>query len=355
MVAGMSSHAVATSRAKRFLRWYPKAWRERYGEEFVDHLEQELADRPINLGRTINIAYKGLVARVSDIGLSNDEVSSEGLTRAALGTSVALIALMAVIMLDFWSRAMLAWSGRRYHPIPVSATTGILTVAMGLLLAVLVAIVLTIAVSVARQIMHGRARPLVGPSVLAIVSGGVLLYVARFFPRMLAQYIHGAHGFQGIRLSHPGQFVSALAQITWELTQRWVAAWNQGIPSASTFQTVVNDCVPIVTFVFGVALALLIRRVELPRIGARLVFSTLALLGGLVGVFFVAYLAWSAFGGPSNYEYFFPESRWLGVVYLIFLALVPVLVVRSTLLARKYQPRRQRKHIEIVSSRGDSA
>ncbi len=351
----MSSHAVATSRAKRFLRWYPKAWRERYGEEYVDHLEQELADRPINLGRTINIAYKGLVARVSDIGLSNDEVSSEGLTRAALGTSVALIALMAVIMLDFWSRAMLAWSGRRYHPIPVSATTGILTVAMGLLLAVLVAIVLTIAVSVARQIMHGRARPLVGPSVLAIVSGGVLLYDARFFPRMLAQYIHGAHGFQGIRLSHPGQFVTALAQITWELTQSWVAAWNQGIPGTSTIQTVVNDSVPIAMFVFGVALALLIRRVELPRIGARLAFSTLALLGGLVGVFFVAYLTWSAVGGPSNYEYFFPESRWLGVVYLIFLALVPVLVVRSTLLARKYQPRRQRKHIEIVSSRGDSA
>jgi hypothetical protein len=342
-------------RAMRLLRWYPPAWRERYGEEFVDHLEQELADRPINLGRTINIAYKGFVARVSDIGLSNDEVSSERLTRAALGTSFALIALMAVIMLDFWSRAMLAWSGRRYHPIPVSATTGILTVAMGLLLVVLVAIVLTIAVSVARQIVHGNARPLVGPSVLAIVSGGFLLYVARFFPRMLAQYIHGAHGFQGIRLSRPGQFVSALAQITWELTQRWVAAWNQGIPSASTIQTVVNDCVPIVMFVFGVALALLIRRVELPRIGARLVFSTMALLGWLIGVFFVAYLAWSAFGGPSNYEYFFPESRWLGVVYLIFLALVPVLVVRSTLLARKNQPRRQRNHIEIVSSRGDSA
>lgn len=339
----------------RLLRWYPPAWRERYGEEFVDHLEQEFADRPINLGRTVNITYKGLVARVSDMGLANDEVSSERLTRAALGTSFALIALMAVIMLDFWSRAMLAWSGRRYHPIPVSATTGILTVAMGLLLVVLVAIVLTIAVSVARQIVHGHARPLVGPSVLAIVSGGFLLYVARFFPRMLAQYIHGAHGFQGIRLSRPGQFVSALAQITWELTQRWVAAWNQGIPSTSTIQTVVNDCVPIVMFVFGVALALLIRRVELPRIGARLVFSTLVLLGGLIGVFFVAYLAWSAFGGPSNYEYFFPESRWLGVVYLIFLALLPVLVVRSTLLARKYQPRRQRNHIEIVSSRGDSA
>jgi hypothetical protein len=351
----MRSELDDERRAKRLLRWYPPTWRERYGEEFVDHLEQEFVDRPVSLGRTINIACKGLVARASDMGLSNEGVSSEGLTRAALGTSFALIALMIVIMLDFWWRATLAWSGRRYHPMPVSATTGILTVAVGLLLAVLVAIVLTITVSVVRQIVRGRARPLVGPSVLAIVSCGFLLYVARFFPRMLAQYIHGAHGFQGIQLSRPGQFVSALAQITWELTQKWVAAWNQGIPGTSTIQTVVNDCVPITMFLFGVALALLIRRVELPRVAERFVFPALVLLGGLMGVFFVAYLTWSAVGGPSNYEYFFLESRWLGVVYLIFLALAPVLVVRSTLLASRYQPRRQRNHIEIVSSGGDLA
>jgi hypothetical protein len=342
-------------RAMQLLHWYPPAWRERYGEEFVDHLEQEFADRPVDLKRSVNVAYKGLVARVGDLGLSNSAVNSESQTRAALGTSFALIALMVVIMLDFWSRAMLAWSGRRYHPIPVSATTGILTVAMGLLLVVLGTIVVVVTVCVARQIVRGRARRLVGPSILAVGSGGFLLYVARSLPRVLTRYIHGAAGFQGIRLSHPGQVITALAQITWELTQSWVAAWNQGTPRISTIQTVVNDCVPIAMLVFGAAIALLIRRVELPRIGSRLAFSTLALLGGLTGVFFVAYLAWSAVGGPSNYEYFFPESPWLGVVYLIFLALVPVLVMRSGLLARRYQPRHSRNHIEIISSRGDLA
>jgi hypothetical protein len=264
---------------------------------------------------------------------------------------------MVVIMLDFWSRAMLAWSGRRYHPIPVSATTGVLTVAMGLLLVVLGTIVVVVTICVALQIIRGRARRLVGPLILAVSSGGFLLYVVRFFPQMLSRYVHGAHGFQGISLSRPGQFIAALAEITWELTQKWVAASNQGqgIFGTSTIQKLVNDSVPIAMFVFGVALALLIRRVELPRIGARLIFSTLALLAGLVGVFFIAYIAWSALGGPSNYEYFFPESRWLGVVYLISLALVPVLVVRSVLLAWRYQPRRQRNHIEIIGSKSDLA
>jgi hypothetical protein len=151
-------------------------------------------------------------------------------------------------------------------------------------------------------------------------------------------------------LSHPGTVITNLAQVTWEVTQGWVAAWRQGGPPISTIQTVVNDSVPLAMFIFGVALALLIRRVELPSSSERLMSATVALLGTVTGVFFVAYLAWSGFGGPSNYEYFFPETRWLGIVYLILLALIPLLVVRSGLLVRRNQPHRQRNHIEIISS-----
>ncbi len=120
-------------------------------------------------------------------------------------------------------------------------------------------------------------------------------------------------------------------------------------------QTIVDDCVPLVMFVFGVALALLIRRVELPRVSGRFAYAIVALLGTFTGVFFVAYIAWSALGGPSRDEYFFPESPWLGVVYLILMGLIPLLVIRSALLARREQPRRQRNRIEIVSSTSESA
>ncbi|HWD96496.1 MAG TPA: hypothetical protein VG246_08765 [Acidimicrobiales bacterium] len=347
----MSRELDDTRRAMRLLRWYPIAWRERYGDEFVDHLGQEFADRPVDHRRSFNVAHKGLIARLGDYGLSNANATLGGQTRAALGTSIAVSALMVVIMLDFWSRAMLAWSQRRYHPIPVSATTGILTVAMGLLVAVLTLVILTVAVLVVRQVLLGRARRLIGPSVLALISGGLLLYVARDFPRLLISYIR----FQGMPLSHPGQIMANLAQITWELTQQWVAPWNQGTPSMSIAQHVLNDSVPLAMFVLGVAVALLIRRVELPRACERLIVSIVALLGLFTGMFFVAYIAWSVFGGPSDFEYFFPESRWLGVTYLILLALVPLLVIRSGLLARRVQPRRQRNHIEIVSSMNESA
>jgi len=86
-----------------------------------------------------------------------------------------------------------------------------------------------------------------------------------------------------------------------------------------------------------------------------MVFPAVAALGTLTGLFFIAYMAWSAFGGPSNFEYFFPESPWLGVVYLVLLGLVPLLAVRSALLVRRTIPRGRRNHIEIVNSRGASS
>lgn len=345
----MSSGLHHTRRAMRLLRWYPSAWRERYGEEFVDHLEQEFDDRPVDLRRSVNVAYKGLAARVGDIGLSKSGERPGDQTRAALGTGVALAALMVVVMVDFWSKAMLVWSARRYHPIPVSATTGTLTLVVALMLLVLAAIVIVVVKCVLRQIFRGRARPLVVPSTIVVVTGGFLLYEARFFPRYLFPYIHGAHGFQGMSLSRPGQLIANLAQVVWETTQRWVDFWNPGIAPLSTTQRVVDDCVPLAMFVFGVAIALLIRRVEIPQRIVRLVFPTVVLLGALSGVYFVAYVGWNLFGGPSNWDFFF-RDKWLGIVYLVLLGLVPVLVIRSGLLARRSQPSRQRNQIEIVGS-----
>jgi hypothetical protein len=350
----MSSDLEDTRRAMRLLRWYPSAWRERYGEEFVDHLEQEFAERHSNLGRSVNVVRKGVVARLGDIGLYDSVANPGAQSRAALGTSVAFAALMVVVMVDFWSRAMLVWSGRRYHPIPVSATTGTLTVVVALVLLVLAAIVIVVVTCVVRQIFRGRVRPLMVPSTIAVVTGWFLLYEARFFPRYLFPYIHGAHGFQGMSLSRPGQLIANFAQVTWMTTQRWVDFWNPGIAPLSTTQRVVDDCVPLAMFAFGIAIGLLVRRVEIPQRIARLVFPTVALLGALSGVYFVAYVGWNLFGGPSNYDFFF-RDKWLGIVYLVLLGLVPLLVIRSGLLAREHKPRQWLNHIEIVRSKIESA
>jgi hypothetical protein len=110
-----------------------------------------------------------------------------------------------------------------------------------------------------------------------------------------------------------------------------------------------NDCVPLAMFVFGIAIALLIRRVVIPQRITRLIFPTVTLLGALSAVYFVAYVGWSAFGGPSDYDFFF-RDKWLGIVYFVLLGLMPLLVIRSGLLVRSNLPRRRRNHIEIITS-----
>jgi len=58
-------NSVTSKRAKSYLRWYPSKWRERYGEEFIAHLEIELTERPVSLARTSDIVAHGMLARLS--------------------------------------------------------------------------------------------------------------------------------------------------------------------------------------------------------------------------------------------------------------------------------------------------
>jgi hypothetical protein len=346
----VNSELNDTRRARRLLRWYPSAWRERYGAEFADHLEQEFADRPIDLRRSVNVAFKGLAARASEVGLSNGAVGPAGQTRAALGTSFALLAVAVVLAANFWSWAMLQWSARTYHPIPVDATTGVLTATIGLLVLVLVAMMLTVLISAVRQIARGRGRPIVGPLVFAAGAVAFLYYSVRWLPKRFAGISHMFQG--GYRWSHPGPAVYGLAEIAKVVTQPWVSMWDPGISGEPTSQAVMNDLAPLAVLVFAVAMAFLVRRVELPRISERLGSAPVVLLGTLCGVLLITLVVWSTVGGPI-YATFGETGDIGGVAYLVLLALVAVLVARSGLIARKSESRHSRNHIEIVGSTND--
>ncbi|MGC8499027.1 MAG: hypothetical protein ACP5OV_05980 [Acidimicrobiales bacterium] len=95
--------SATTRRAQGYLRWYPRAWRERYGEEFVAHLEIELLERPVSLARTADIVAHGFLARLS---------SQRGLRVAAWATTavvlVAAVALGAIALTRYWAPVTLS-------------------------------------------------------------------------------------------------------------------------------------------------------------------------------------------------------------------------------------------------------
>jgi hypothetical protein len=42
----LSTGRTPAERAGRLLRWYPRAWRDRYGEEFTELLISDIEERP---------------------------------------------------------------------------------------------------------------------------------------------------------------------------------------------------------------------------------------------------------------------------------------------------------------------
>ena len=120
------------------------------------------------------------------------------------------------------------------------------------------------------------------------------------------------------------------------VTQPWVSMWDPGFTGGPISETVMNDLVPLAVLVFAVAMAILLRRVELPRISERLGSATVVLLGILSGLFLLTLVVWFTFGGPINAT-FGETGNIAGVAYLIVLAIVTVLVARSGLLARGFE------------------
>lgn len=79
-------------RARGYLRFYPRQWRARYGEEFVAHLEAELAERPFSWRRSLNIALHGVSTRL------RVERGLRAATRLATGAFVAGLVVVAILV-----------------------------------------------------------------------------------------------------------------------------------------------------------------------------------------------------------------------------------------------------------------
>lgn len=108
-------------RAARLLRWYPRAWRERYGEEFAELLVADIEDRPRSVERTLDVARGGIVARLADAGLAGlplavpaGDAAQAAAARskqvtASLGSLAAASAIFLVVGAAQWSQLLNAW------------------------------------------------------------------------------------------------------------------------------------------------------------------------------------------------------------------------------------------------------
>jgi hypothetical protein len=208
----------ADRRAARLLRWYPPAWRARYGDEFAELLIAEFAERPRSWRRAADVARGGLLARLTGAGLTSHELAPPEQVRAGLATAVCSLAAFLALGVAMWSQLTVGWE---WAP-PSATATRVGMVAMSaaaLLLAVLMVLAVPpLAVAAVRGMARGQARRLRAPLLLA-VTGAVVLAA-------------GSHHFQnawpgtgGHSWAQQGLVPGGVAAFSWAATLSVSSYW----------------------------------------------------------------------------------------------------------------------------------
>jgi hypothetical protein len=212
-----------TQRAERLVRWYPPAWRERYGDEFTELLVLELAERPRSSGRTVNIVASGLLARLSAAGLTGTVLDAPAQARASLAALVCSVAAFLALGISMWSQLTIGWQWSA----PNTTGTAIAIVAMSIAVALLALLALCAVVpviwTVVRSFHRRNGQGFVRPLLLVGVGLGVVVVGSRHFG-------NGWPGTGGHPWAHQGLVPGGIAAFSWASTLSITSYWMH--PSA---------------------------------------------------------------------------------------------------------------------------
>ena len=209
--------AVAWSRATRLLRWYPRAWRARYGDEFAELLAAELTERPRDRRPALNVALSGVRARLADCGLGSHPLDPAAAARARMATLACSGALFAMFGVALWSQLAtgLQWAvpdnrgiTQALDLMSLALLTFCLVAALGLAGLIHAAIV---------TIARGKGTKLLGPTALLAASAAVLFFGGRHFENAWP-------GTGGHLLATQGLVPAGIAAFGWATTM-WITSY----------------------------------------------------------------------------------------------------------------------------------
>jgi len=315
-------------RAARLVRWYPRDWRARYGEEFTELLIADLAERPRSPARTADVIRGGIVARLTDAGLCG--FAPDGAERAGkrARASLASLAWCAAVFLGFggaiWSQLAIGWQWSA-----PDAAAAIATVVMSgamLVLAVLALLAaLPVARAVAARIARGRTRDLFGPSALFLAGLTVMVVGGRHFG-------NGWPGTGGHPWTRPGPVPGGVAAFSWASTLSVSSFWAHpaalaAFPAAELTWMALS---PVALACLVTGAAAVVRRTELSPTALR--FETrLARAACLaMAVFLGAGCVWIADRAPRPGSLFHP-----GVIDVAGLAVMALALATGWQAARQ--------------------
>jgi|SRR5580700_2506251 hypothetical protein len=299
----MTSPDEAARRASRLLRWYPKAWRSRYGEEFAELLIADISERPRSRPRTADVVRGGIVARLAAAGLCGRTLEASAQARTSLTSLGCCAAIFVGFGTAMWSQLTIGWQWSE----PDAAATTVAMVVMSAAILAFLVLALAAAVpvlwSAGSRLARGRRQGLLGPAVLTAACAVIMFVGSRHFG-------NGWPGTGGHPWARQGLVPGGVAAFSWASTLSVSSYWAHpsalaSFPAAELAWMALSPLVMVGLVGGGAAL---VRRTELSarvldfeiRLGNAACAAMAVFLGGCC--------AWIVDGGPGPRNLFHPGA-----------------------------------------------
>jgi hypothetical protein len=328
----MSSPAANEQlRAARLLRWYPKAWRERYGGEFTELLIAELAERPRSWRRTADIACSGVLARLKSAGVTTGVLEPAEQVRASLAVVGCAVGLFLAFAVATWSQLSIAWQWSR----PDTPLTAVAMTAMSALLLLFVFLALLAAVPIVWSVLmcarRRQAARLWGPSLAFLVGSVALALGSRHFAQ------HGWPGTGGHPWAGRGLLSGAIGSFAWAATLSISAYWAHpnALLSFPATEVAWMAASPIAIIAIVAGATMTVRRLEPSRRVLRYEARLASAATTAMIAFLTASCAWIIDGGAGPRNLFHTGA--IDVIALVVMATTFAMAHRATRRARSAQ------------------
>jgi hypothetical protein len=280
---------TAERRARRLLRWYPSAWRLRYGAEFTELLVADIAERPHSWRRTVDVARSGLAARLGTGGLVHGLEPRDRAT-AHLASLVGAGAGFVLVGLAMWSQLAIGWQWSR----PSAPATTAAIVGMSVLLAVFAGLALLALFPLVWALVTRRTRRAAVPLLLLVAGTTVLVLGARHFAL-------GWPGTGGHPWAHQHLLPGRVAAFAWAATLSITSYWAHpgallAFPAEELAWMAASPLALVAAAVGGTKL---VRRLELSPRALRFELVLARIGCAAMIAFLVAACCWIAAGDPG--------------------------------------------------------
>jgi hypothetical protein len=318
----------AGRRAERLLRWYPKSWRARYGEEFAELLTSELSERPESWRRTVDVAWSGTVARLTSAGLTSHPLDPSEQVQASLACLGCTLAVFIAFGAAMWAQLTIGWQWAPPDAIGTTAAMVVMSSVMFVFVALALLAAVPIAGSVLAPMVHRKAQGLIRPTILFLGGAALLIIGSRHFG-------NGWPGTGGHHWAHQGLVPGGVAAFLWASTLSVSSYWAHpgallGFPAAEVAWMIVS---PLAIVSIAVGATKILRRVEVsPRV-LRYEGKLARVAAGAMAVFLVGSCCWIVDGGSGPRDLFHAGA--IDVAGLAMMTGASVVAHRAARIARR--------------------